>query len=101
MQKCIFKFQICASALIEFLIGLDMSFKSKPASMKTYTYVCVACTLITRFSIHSAETFSANNIGKVMDPMRLAAQIVSGLDFLGAGMILKDGLKAKALHQLL
>lgn len=32
-----------------------------------------------------------------MDPMRLAAQIVSGLGFLGAGVILKDGLRVKGL----
>ncbi|MBS4208404.1 MgtC/SapB family protein [Bacillus sp. FJAT-50079] len=89
--------RICVSAILGFLIGLDRAFKSKPAGIKTYTYVCVACTLITLISIHSAETLSANDSGKMMDPMRLAAQIVSGLGFLGAGMILKDGLKVKGL----
>ncbi|MEK3888326.1 MgtC/SapB family protein [Bacillus sp. FSL K6-3431] len=89
--------RISISALLGFLIGMDRSFKSKPAGIKTYTYVCVACTLITLISIESAEVFSAANSGKMMDPMRLAAQIVSGLGFLGAGMILKDGLKVKGL----
>jgi putative Mg2+ transporter-C (MgtC) family protein len=89
--------RICISAIIGFLIGLDRSIKSKPAGVKTYTFVCVACTLITLVSIESAEMFSQNNSGKMMDPMRLAAQIVSGLGFLGAGMILKDGLKVKGL----
>ena len=89
--------RICLSAVVGFIIGLDRSFKSKPAGVKTYTYVCVACTLITLISIESAETLSENNSGKVMDPMRLAAQVVSGLGFLGAGMILKDGLKVKGL----
>lgn len=89
--------RLCVSALVGFIIGLDRSFKSKPAGVKTYTYVCVACTLITLISIESAETLSENNSGKVMDPMRLAAQVVSGLGFLGAGMILKDGLRVKGL----
>ncbi|MFK9094371.1 MgtC/SapB family protein [Bacillus salipaludis] len=89
--------KICSSAIFGFIIGLDRSFKNKPAGIKTYTYVCVACTLITLISIHSAETLSANNSGKMMDPMRLAAQIVSGLGFLGAGMILKNGFKVKGL----
>lgn len=89
--------KICISAIFGFIIGLDRSFKNKPAGIKTYTYVCVACTLITLISIHSAETLSANNSGKMMDPMRLAAQIVSGLGFLGAGMILKNGFKVKGL----
>src|SRR4051812_21990304 len=89
--------RICMSAVLGFLIGLDRSFKSKPAGVKTYSYVCVACTLITIVSIESAEAFSMHNSGKVMDPMRLTAQIVSGLGFLGAGMILKEGFKVKGL----
>lgn len=89
--------RISISAVLGFLIGLDRSFKSKPAGIKTYTFVCVACTLITLISIESAENLSEYNSGKMMDPMRLAAQIVSGLGFLGAGMILKDGLKVKGL----
>ncbi|WP_396426778.1 MgtC/SapB family protein [Lederbergia sp. NSJ-179] len=89
--------RVVISAILGFLIGLDRSFKSKPAGIKTYTYVCVACTLITIISIQSAEMLSQHNSGKMMDPMRLAAQIVSGLGFLGAGMILKDGLKVKGL----
>ncbi|MBT2765273.1 MgtC/SapB family protein [Paenibacillus sp. ISL-20] len=89
--------RVIVSAALGFIIGLDRSFKNKPAGVKTYTYVCAACTLITIISIQSAETLSVYNSGKVMDPMRLAAQIVSGLGFLGAGMILKDGLKVKGL----
>ncbi len=90
-------FRLCMSAVVGFLIGLDRSFKSKPAGVKTYSYVCVACTLITIVSIESADAFSMPDSGKVMDPMRLAAQIVSGLGFLGAGMILKEGFKVKGL----
>ena len=89
--------RIFVSACLGFLIGMDRSFKNKPAGIKTYTYVCVACALITIISIESAEALSEHDTGKMMDPMRLAAQIVSGLGFLGAGLILKDGLKVKGL----
>lgn len=89
--------RIIISAVLGFIIGLDRSIRHKPAGIKTYTYVCIACTLITLVSINSAEVFSETNSGKMMDPMRLAAQIVSGLGFLGAGMILKDGIKVKGL----
>ena len=90
-------FRILVSAVLGFLIGWDRTSKNKPAGLKTYTYVSVACTLITIVSIESAEIFSQTDSGKVMDPMRLAAQIVSGLGFLGAGVILKDGLRVKGL----
>jgi putative Mg2+ transporter-C (MgtC) family protein len=90
-------FRILVSAVLGFLIGWDRTSKNKPAGLKTYTYVSVACTLITIVSIESAELLSQPDSGKVMDPMRLAAQIVSGLGFLGAGVILKDGLRVKGL----
>jgi putative Mg2+ transporter-C (MgtC) family protein len=90
-------FRIVVSAVLGFLIGWDRTSKNKPAGLKTYTYVAVACTLITIVSIEGAEMLSQPDSGKMMDPLRLAAQIVSGLGFLGAGVILKDGLRVKGL----
>ncbi|MFZ3580291.1 MgtC/SapB family protein [Virgibacillus sp. DJP39] len=90
-------FRILISAILGFLIGWDRTSKNKPAGLKTYTYVAVACTLITLVSIESAADLSEPDSGLMMDPMRLAAQIVSGLGFLGAGVILKDGLRVKGL----
>ncbi|MFD0959920.1 MgtC/SapB family protein [Paenibacillus chungangensis] len=89
--------RVTLSAILGFLIGWDREAKSKPAGLKTYMYVCVASTLITLVSIYSVEKFSAANVNTMMDPMRLTAQIVSGLGFLGAGVILKDGLQVKGL----
>lgn len=89
--------RVIISALLGLFIGWDRSFRHKPAGLKTYTYVSVACTLITLVSIYSAKMYAAPNTGTQMDPMRLAAQIVTGLGFLGAGVILKDGLQVKGL----
>ncbi|WP_245575570.1 MgtC/SapB family protein [Alkalicoccus chagannorensis] len=89
--------QILGSALIGFLIGWDRYSKSKPAGIKTYMYVCVSCCLITLVSIHSVIHFAETSSNIMMDPMRLAAQIVSGLGFLGAGVILKDGFNVTGL----
>ncbi|MFJ5760284.1 MgtC/SapB family protein [Neobacillus sp. NPDC093182] len=89
--------RLIISALLGMFIGWDRSAKNKPAGLKTFTYVSVSCTLITLVSIYSAEVFGSSNINNRMDPMRLTAQIVSGLGFLGAGLILKDGLQVKGL----
>ncbi|PRO67011.1 MgtC/SapB family protein [Alkalicoccus urumqiensis] len=89
--------QIAASAVIGFLIGWDRYSKSKPAGIKTYMYVCASCCLITLVSIHSVTHFAETSDNIMMDPMRLAAQIVSGLGFLGAGVILKDGFSVTGL----
>ncbi|WP_419877457.1 MgtC/SapB family protein [Brevibacillus centrosporus] len=89
--------RVVVSALLGMFIGWDRSHRNKPAGLKTYMYVSVACTLITLVSIYSAKMYSTPNSGTMMDPMRLAAQIVTGLGFLGAGVILKDGLQVKGL----
>jgi putative Mg2+ transporter-C (MgtC) family protein len=89
--------RIIVSALLGMFIGWDRSAKNKPAGLKTFTYVSVSCTLITLVSIYSADFFGSSNVNNRTDPMRLAAQIVSGLGFLGGGLILKDGLRVKGL----
>lgn len=89
--------RIVLIALVCLAVGWDRETKSKPAGLKTYMYVCVACSLITLISIHRVGILSGQYPNTMMDPMRLAAQIVAGLGFLGAGVILKDGLKVKGL----
>jgi putative Mg2+ transporter-C (MgtC) family protein len=89
-------FRIILSACIGFIIGLDRETKNKPAGIKTFMYVCVSSALLTIISIYSVEQYSVAN-RTMMDPMRLAAQIVTGLGFLGAGVILKEGFQVKGL----
>ncbi|WP_276353981.1 MgtC/SapB family protein [Cohnella caldifontis] len=89
--------RILLSVLLGFVIGWDRESKSKPAGLKTYMYVSSASALITIISIQSAGAYSTLYKNTMMDPMRLAAQIVTGLGFIGAGLILKDGLKVKGL----
>jgi putative Mg2+ transporter-C (MgtC) family protein len=89
--------RILCSAVIGFLIGLDRTHKHKPAGVKTYTYVSAASALITIVSINSAGLYSTMFDKTMMDPMRLAAQVVTGLGFIGAGIILKDGAKVIGL----
>lgn len=70
------------------LIGIDRQLKHKPVGMKTNMVIAVASCLITMVSIESVGRFSIPGHTN-MDPMRLAAQIVSGVGFLGAGVILR------------
>jgi len=85
------------SCSLGFFIGLNRTHKHKPAGVKTYMFVAAASTLITIVSIQSVILYSSIREHIMMDPMRLAAQIVSGLGFIGAGVILKDGVKISGL----
>ncbi|MFF2089882.1 MgtC/SapB family protein [Paenibacillus sp. NPDC058174] len=90
-------FRILISAILGLLIGFDRTHKHKPAGVKTYTFVTVASALITIVSIESVEVYGHMHDRTMMDPMRLTAQIVSGLGFLGAGLIMKTGFEVKGL----
>lgn len=90
-------FRIFISAVLGFFIGLDRTHKNKPAGVKTYTFVTTACSLITIVSIQSVGVYSHLHENTMMDPMRLTAQIVTGLGFIGAGLILKNGTRVVGL----
>jgi putative Mg2+ transporter-C (MgtC) family protein len=71
------------------LIGMERELRDKDAGFRTMILICTGATLFTTFSIGIATELS--------DPARIAAQIVSGIGFLGAGVILQDKGKIKGL----
>lgn len=80
------------SAVFGLVIGLERELKRKPVGLKTSLVICIVSCLLTIVSIESAYMFpSSDNVKIQMDPLRLAAQIVSGIGFLGAGVILRRG----------
>jgi len=76
------------------LIGLEREFSNNPAGFRTHTLVCMGSALvmiISRSIVHVNEGV----IG--IDPLRLGAQVISGIGFLGAGTIIKDGSRVRGL----
>ena len=72
------------------IIGLERQYHDKPAGFATNTLICVGSAVFALLSI-----LSAYHLGG--DPARIAAQIVAGVGFLGAGSILRDGNKISGL----
>lgn len=71
------------------IIGLERELKRKPAGLKTSIVISIISCLLTIVSVESVYLYNADShINITMDPLRLAAQIVSGIGFLGAGVIL-------------
>lgn len=84
--------KLVISAAFGLIIGLERELKRKPVGLKTSLVICIVSCLLTIVSIESAYTFpNPQNMKIQMDPLRLAAQIVSGIGFLGAGVILRRG----------
>lgn len=71
------------------VMGLERQYNDKPAGYATNSIICVGAALFTILSLYMAELGG--------DPGRIAAQIVSGVGFLGAGAILREGNKISGL----
>lgn len=68
------------------IIGFERTRAKKPAGIRTHALVCIASASITIISAYGVSEFAQS---RTMDPLRLASQIVSGIGFLGAGVIWK------------
>lgn len=73
-------------------MGIERELKRKSLGLKTILVISIVSCLLTIVSIQSAYLFPEGTLVEIrMDPLRLAAQIVSGVGFLGAGVILRRG----------
>ena len=75
-------FRIFASLIIGGLIGLERGMKHRPAGLRTYMVVCLGACLVMLTNQYIFQVFGTG------DPVRMGAQVVSGIGFLGAGTII-------------
>ena len=81
--------RLLLAALLGGLIGWERERRNKQAGLKTHLLVAVGSTLIMLTSIYGFDSLLINHPNARFDPARLAAQVVSGIGFLGAGAILR------------
>jgi putative Mg2+ transporter-C (MgtC) family protein len=86
-------FRLAAALLAGGAIGFERERDSQPAGLRTHMIVALGAALVMILSINIAIEFQAQDA----DPTRLAAQVVSGIGFLGAGAILRFGFNVKGL----
>jgi putative Mg2+ transporter-C (MgtC) family protein len=91
--------RIGMAAVLGASIGFERDIRGRPAGLRTNLLLCVGASL---FAIISQEVAGAllnfpGSKGFVSDPGRIAAQVVSGVGFLGAGVIIKEGLSVRGL----
>jgi len=82
MLELVMAGKLVLAALMGGVVGWEREVHDRPAGLRTHILVCMGSALITLVSL----SFTAPN-----DPGRIAAQIVSGIGFLGAGTILRQG----------
>lgn len=82
------------SCLLGGLIGMERESINRPAGFRTHILVCIGSTLIMLSGLFLFHEFIPYTN---MDPARLGAQVISGIGFLGAGTIIRDGSSVKGL----
>jgi putative Mg2+ transporter-C (MgtC) family protein len=90
--------RLTIAALLGGAIGMERELRERQAGLRTHLVVCVGSALFTLVSAYGFREFLVNG-GSVVraDPTRIAAQIVSGIGFLGAGAIIRQGLSVRGL----
>jgi putative Mg2+ transporter-C (MgtC) family protein len=80
------------------LIGLERSYHGRPAGFRTHTLVCMASSLLMLVTIYQTKWFphAAPDMVRI-DPTRMAQGVMTGIGFLGAGVIMKEGLSVRGL----
>jgi putative Mg2+ transporter-C (MgtC) family protein len=80
------------------LIGLERTYHGRPAGFRTHTLVCTASSLLMLLTVYQWELLKGVPLETVrIDPTRMAQGIMTGIGFLGAGVIMKEGLTVRGL----
>ena len=87
-----------AAAFAGALIGLERTYHGRPAGFRTHALVCTASSLLMLLSTQQAVVLSGLPLESVrVDPARMAQGIMTGIGFLGAGVIMKEGVSVRGL----
>jgi putative Mg2+ transporter-C (MgtC) family protein len=85
------------AAILGAAIGLEREVHEHPAGMRTHLLVALGSAIFTELSIYGFAGIGGAADAPSIDPSRVAAQVVSGVGFLGAGAILKYGTSIRGL----
>lgn len=80
------------------LIGLERTYHGRPAGFRTHTLVCTASSLLMLLTVYQWQLLTNAPLETLrVDPTRMAQGIMTGIGFLGAGVIMKEGLTVRGL----
>lgn len=90
--------RVVLAATLGGAIGLERELREREAGLRTHLLVSLGAALFTLVSAYAWTDWHFSNAeGIVFDPTRIAAQIVTGVGFLGAGAIIRQGLTVRGL----
>jgi len=91
-------FRLVAALAAGGLIGLERSHRGRPAGFRTHALVCLASSLLMLVTVYETHWFPDTYTTRViLDPTRIAQGIMTGIGFVGAGAIIKEGFTVRGL----
>lgn len=92
-------FNLVGALLLGLLVGYERSFHGRAAGMRTYGLVCMASAALTVFAGYSGMWYGGHATTAItVDPTRVVQGIVTGIGFLGAGVIVRQGFSITGLN---
>ena len=90
--------RLCLAGGLGAAIGFERELREREAGLRTHLLVALGSALFTLVSAYAWQDFRFSGLtGVTFDPTRIAAQIVTGIGFLGAGAIIRQGLTVRGL----
>jgi putative Mg2+ transporter-C (MgtC) family protein len=91
-------FRLIAALAAGGLIGLERSHRGRPAGFRTHALVCLSSGLLMLVTVYESHWMPREAAARVvLDPTRMAQGIMTGIGFVGAGAIIKEGLTVRGL----
>src|SRR3954470_25067473 len=89
-------YRLLAAVAAGACIGYERSFHGRPAGLRTHVLVCLASAVLMLVTVYEDRWVRVAGEAR-LDPTRLAQGIMTGIGFLGAGVIVKEGLNVRGL----
>jgi len=90
--------RLATSVLVGSMIGVERAYHGRPAGLRTHTLVCMASTLLMLLTVFQWELLKNAPIDTFrVDPTRMAQGVMTGIGFLGAGVIMKERFSIRGL----
>lgn len=90
--------RLFAALVIGGFIGLERTYRGRPAGFRTHALVCLSTSLLMLITVYETRWFPGITQGRIsLDPTRMAQGIMTGIGFLGAGTIMKEGSSVRGL----
>lgn len=97
-EELVVLLRIAIALAVGGVIGFERTFHGRPAGFRTHSLVCLASALLMLVTVYQSDWMTAVPLDAIRtDPTRMAQGIMTGIGFLGAGVIFKEGLTVRGL----